>query len=76
MIEGLNSLLEQNDIMCRIGSVWYKLESISISDKATMPIIVSDDDGGEHQFDMADIDEFDPMFETFRGMDNHIIGEA
>ena len=76
MIEGLNNLLEQNNIMCRIGSTWYKLESISISDKATMPIIVSDDDGNDHEFDMADIDEFDPMFETFRGMDNHIIGEA
>ena len=76
MIEGLNNLLEQNDIMCRIGSTWYKLESVSISDKATMPIIVSDDDGEDHEFDMADIDEFDPLFETFRGMDNHIIGEA
>ena len=79
MIEGLNKLLETNDIMCRIGSTWYKLESISIKEgmfENTMPIMVSDDDGNSTEFDMADIEEFDPMFETFRGMDNHIIGEA
>ena len=75
MIEGLNKLLEDNDIMCRIGSNWFRLESIDVVD-GKMPIFVSDDDGGEHEFDMADIDEFDPMFETFRGMDRHIIGEA
>ena len=39
--------------------------------------IVSDKDGEEiTHFDMADIEEFDPMFETFRNMDNHIVGEA
>ena len=68
-------LLESNDIMCRIGSEWFKLESIDCID-GKMPIMVSDSDGEMGEFDMADIDEFDPMFETFRGMDNHIIGEA
>ena len=75
MIEDLNRLLESNDIMCRIGSDWFKLESIDAVD-GKLPIMVSDEDGEMGEFDMADIDEFDPMFETFRGMDNHIIGEA
>ena len=75
VIENLNSLLESNDIMCRIGSTWYKLESISIND-GKLPIMVSDDDGAEHEFDMADIDEFDPIFGMFEGMDRHIVGEA
>ena len=42
----------------------------------TMPITVSDESGGEHEFDMADIDEFDPIFGMFEGMDRHIVGEA
>ena len=75
MIEGLNKLLESNDIMCRIGSEWFKLESIDCID-GKMPIMVSDDDGAEHEFDMADIDEFDPVFGMFEGMDRHIVGEA
>ena len=41
-----------------------------------MPIFVSDDDGGEHEFDMADVDEFDPMFETIRDMDMNNMGVA
>ena len=32
IIEYLNTLLESNDIMCRIGSTWYKLESIGVND--------------------------------------------
>ena len=75
MIEGLNKLLEDNDIMCRIGEEWFRLESIDVVD-GKMPIMVSDEEGNSAEFDMADIDEFDPMFETFRGMDRHIIGEA
>ena len=75
IIENLNNLLESNDIMCRIGSTWYKLESINVND-GKMPIMVSDDDGGEHEFDMADIDEFDPIFGMFKGMDRNIVGEA
>ena len=79
MIEGLNNLLEQNDIQVRIGSEWYKLESISIKEgkhENTMPIMVSDLIGVEHEFDMADIDEFDPTFNALGGMDKHIVGEA
>ena len=79
MIEGINNLLESNDIQVRIGSDWYRLEEISIKEgkiENTMPIMVSDEDGEEHEFDMADIDEFDPAFDAFRGMDNHITGIA
>ena len=76
MIEGLNKLLETNDIMCRIGSTWYKLDELGPISHNSFPIFVSDDSGESIEFDMADIDEFDPMFETFRNMDNHIIGEA
>ncbi len=77
MIEGINSLLENNDILVRCNTEWYRLESISIDDKGRMPIIVSDEDGEEiTHFDMADIEEFDPLFETFRGMDRNIVGEA
>ena len=79
MIEGINNLLESNDIQVRIGSDWYRLEEISIKEgkiENTMPITVSDESGGEHEFDMADIDEFDPTFDAFRGMDKNIMGEA
>ena len=58
IIENLNKLLETNDIMCRIGSTWYRLDEIHVND-GKMPIFVSDDDGGDHEFDMADIEEFD-----------------
>jgi hypothetical protein len=79
IIDNLNNLLEHNDIQVRIGSEWYKLESISIKEgesENTMPIMVSDLIGVEHEFDMADIDEFDPAFDAFGGMDKHIVGEA
>ena len=79
MIEGINNLLESNDIQVRIGSDWYRLDAISIKEgefENTMPIVVSDEDGQDHEFDMADIDEFDPAFDAFRGMDNHITGIA
>ena len=76
MIERLNQLLEHNDVLVRCYTEWYKLESIAIDDSGRMPIIVTDDDGGEHEFDMADIEEFDPVFESFKSMDKHIVGEA
>ena len=77
MIEGINNLLEKNDILVRCNTEWYRLESISIDDKGEMPIIVSNEDGEEiTHFDMADIEEFDPMFETFRDMDRNSIGIA
>ena len=75
MIENINKLLENNDVMCRIGTSWYRLDEIFLVD-GKMPIFVSDDDGGEHEFDMADIDEFDPMFETIRDMDMNNMGVA
>jgi hypothetical protein len=77
MIEGINSLLTQADVQVRISTEWYRLEEISISDDGTMPIVVTDCDGGEWDYDMADIDEFDSAFEAFKGMDtSSIIGEA
>ena len=75
IIENLNKLLETNDIMCRIGSTWYRLDEIFVVDDK-MPIFVSDDDGEDYEFDMADIDEFDPIFEGFRGMDKNVVGIA
>ena len=78
MIEGINSLLKSNDIMCKIDSHWYRLESVdAVGGK--MPIVVTDDVGGEWEYDMADIEEFDhtdididPMFQHF----NNQIGLA
>ena len=75
MIDNMNKLLEKNDIMCRIGSTWYRLEEIHMNG-GKMPIFVSDDDDEEHEFDMMDIDEFDPLFEAFREMDWHNVGVA
>ena len=74
MIERMNELLENNDVMVRIGSTWYRLEELCPLSKDSFPIFVSDDDGGEHEFDMTDVDEFDPVFETFRDMDANIVG--
>ena len=71
----LNEMLEEHDVMCRIGSSWYKLDSIHFND-GKIPIMVSDEDGEDHEFDMADIDEFDPIFGMFKGMDRNIVGEA
>jgi len=55
----MNDLLEENDVMVRIGSNWYKLDEIGTVRHDSFPIMVSDEDGGEHEFDMADIDEYD-----------------
>ena len=77
MIEGINNLLEKNDILVRCNTEWYRLESISIDDKGEMPIVVSNEDGEEiTHFDMADTEEFEPAFEAFSLMDKHIVGEA
>jgi len=76
MIERMNELLENNDVMVRIGSTWYRLDELSPISKDSFPIFVSDDDGGEHEFDMADIDEFDPVFKMFKDMDQNIVGVA
>jgi hypothetical protein len=76
MIENMNKLLEKNDVMVRIGTTWYKLEEINPNFPHSVPIFVSDDDGGEHEFDFGDIDEFDPMFEAFKELDWHNVGVA
>ena len=76
MIERMNELLEKNDVMVRIGSTWYRLDELSPISKDSFPIFVSDDDGAEHEFDMADIEEFDPMFEALKDMDQNIVGVA
>ena len=68
MIENINKMLETNDVMVLIDSTWYRLEEIHTDSVDSMPIIVSDDDGEDYEFDMADIDEFnnselmDPIF--------------
>ena len=75
MIENVNKMLEENDIMVRIGTMWYKLDEVFVVD-GKMPIFVSDDDGGEHEFDILDIDEFDPIVESFKELDMNNIGVA
>ena len=76
MIEKINELLEKNDIMVRIGSTWYRLEELYPLSTDSFPIFVSDEDGESFEFDMADIDEFDPMFEAYREMDMNNMGVA
>ena len=71
----MNNLLANNDIMVRIGSTWYRLDEIHLND-GKMPIFVSDDDGEDFEFDMADVDEFDPIFEGFKDLDWHNVGIA
>jgi|TARA_Y100000310_G_scaffold25404_1_gene24321 hypothetical protein len=79
MIKNINYILENNDISVRIGSNWYVLDEIGPIEEDTFPILVSDEDGGEHEFEMADIDDFDPMFKIFKDMqldDNMLVGFA
>ena len=72
----INQLLEKNDIMVRIGSSWYRLDEITFDD-GMMPIFVSDDDGETFEFDMADVDEIDPIFEVLQDVNNQgIMGVA
>ena len=75
MIENVNKMLEENDIMVKIYNKWYKLDEVFIVD-GKMPIFVSDEDGGEHEFDILDIDEFDPIVESFKELDMNNIGVA
>ena len=75
MIENVNKMLEENDIMVRIGAIWYKLDEVFLVD-GKMPIFVSDDDGGEHEYDILDVDEFDPIVESFKELDMNNIGVA
>ena len=76
MIENMNKLLENNDFQVRIGSTWYSLDSIGPMGNDEFPIVVSDEDGQDWEFDMADIDEFDPIVEMFSEMDINNVGIA
>ena len=74
----INELLETNEIQVRIGTTWYRLDEIGpVTDDGTLepvfPIMVSDEDGESFEYDMADIDEFDPVFTL---MDRNTIGMA
>ena len=62
MIEKANEFLQDNDIMVRIGTTWYSLEELGEISVDSLPIMVSAEDGDSFEFDMADIDEFDPDF--------------
>ena len=72
-MDNINELLQDNEVQVRIGTTWYMLDGIGPIGEDSFPIMVSDEDGGEHEFDMADIDEFDPVFTL---MDRGIVGEA
>ena len=58
MVEDINKMLEEKDVMVRCHTEWYRLESIHIGN-GKMPIVVSDEDGGEHEFDMGDIEDIE-----------------
>ena len=74
MLDNINELLEDNEIQVRVGSTWYKLDEIGpITEPDVFPIMVSDEDGESFEFDMADIDEFDPVFTL---MDRNTMGFA
>lgn len=75
-VEGINKVLENNDIMVRIGHTWYVLDEIGPVGYTSFPIIVSDDDGGEHEFDMTDVDEFDPILTEFNDVSFDVVGIA
>ena len=68
---GINEKLQDYDVLVKIEYNWYRLDSIDIKD-GMMPIIVSDEDGVEHEFDMADVDEMDSPVE----MESDIFGVA
>ena len=72
-MENINELLQDNEVQVRIGTTWYMLEGIGPVGEDSFPIMVSDDDGECFEYDMADIDEFDPVFTL---MDRGVIGEA
>ncbi len=75
-IKEINSLLENNPVMVRIGVTWYSLDKLGDMSYKSFPCWVSDDDGGTHEYDIADIDEFDPVFEGFKELDWMNVGIA
>ena len=58
MVEGINNMLAEEFVTVRIGSDWFVLDQVELLD-GEMPIIVSDDEGEEYEFDMADVEEFE-----------------
>ena len=77
-MDNINQLLEDNEVQVRVGSTWYRLDEIGpITEPDVFPIMVSDEDGESFEFDMADIDEIDPVF-TLMDTCNQggIVGEA
>ena len=64
MLDKLNNLLSQSEVMVRIGTSWYVVDELGEMNTDSFPIIVSDDSGEQHEFDAADIDEFDPVFKN------------
>ncbi len=77
MLNNMNEMLEKNDVMVRIGSSWYRLDEIGKLSYDTFPIFVSDDDGETFEYDMADVDEIDPIFQILQDVNNQgIMGVA
>ena len=77
-MSNINELLQDNEVQVRIGTTWYMLDEIGpITEPDVFPIMVSDEDGESFEFDMADIDEIDPVF-TLMDTCNQggIVGEA
>ena len=73
-MSNINELLQDNEVQVRIGTTWYMLDGIGpITEPDVFPIMVSDEDGESFEFDMADIDEFDPVFTL---MDRNTMGIA
>ena len=73
-MDNINQLLQNNEVQVRVGTTWYRLDEIGpITEPNVFPILVSDEDGESFEYDMADIDEFDPVFTL---MDRNTIGMA
>tara|TARA_Y100000310_G_C20466850_1_gene708080 strand:- start:574 stop:786 length:213 start_codon:yes stop_codon:yes gene_type:complete len=68
----INEMLEDTDILVRVGSEWFLLNQVGPISDDDFPVIVSNDDGEEFEFDMADIDEIDTPIE----MDSGVFGVA
>ena len=76
-MSNINELLQDNEIQVRIGTTWYMLDGIGPIGEDSFPIFVENKNGEIIEFDMADIDEIDPVF-TLKDTCNQggIVGEA
>ena len=76
-MNNINELLQDNEIQVRIGTTWYMLDGIGRIGEDSFPIFVENKNGEIIEFDMADIDEIDPVF-TLMDTCNQggIVGEA